>query len=68
MPYKVEMGLGAASELPQIRPTSLAGSSAITSMLADLLGWSYERASGSLRQHVGGLAQEAVSTGDQLSL
>jgi D-alanyl-D-alanine carboxypeptidase len=47
-PYEVEMSTGAASDLPQISPTSLAGSGAITSTLADLLSWGDELGSGSL--------------------
>lgn len=47
-PYAVNMSTGMASELPQISPTSLAGSGAITSTLADLLSWGDELGSGSL--------------------
>ena len=42
------MNTGVASEQPQISPTSLAGSGAITSTLADLLDWGDELGSGSL--------------------
>jgi D-alanyl-D-alanine carboxypeptidase len=47
-PYAVDISTGAASELQQISPTSLAGSGAITSTLADLLSWGDELGSGSL--------------------
>ena len=47
-PYAVDVNTGVASELPQISPTSLAGSGAITSTLADLLSWGDELGSGSL--------------------
>lgn len=47
-PYAVDVSTGAASELPQISPTALAGSGAMTSTLADLLAWGDELGSGSL--------------------
>jgi D-alanyl-D-alanine carboxypeptidase len=47
-PYAVNVNTGAASKLPQISPTSLAGSGAMTSTLADLLDWGDELGSGSL--------------------
>jgi D-alanyl-D-alanine carboxypeptidase len=47
-PYAVDVNTGAASKLPLISPTSLAGSGAITSTLADLLTWGDELGSGSL--------------------
>lgn len=47
-PYVVELPTGETSVAPQISPTSLAGSGAMTSTLADLLTWGDELGSGSL--------------------
>jgi len=47
-PYAVDVDTGAAEELPLISPTSLAGSGAIASTLADLLVWGDELGRGSL--------------------
>jgi len=47
-PYGVDINTGVAGEYPQISPTSLAGSGAIRSTLADLLSWGDELGRGSL--------------------
>ena len=47
-PYAVDVSTGLAEELPLISPTSLAGSGAIASTLADLLAWGDALGRGSL--------------------
>lgn len=47
-PYAVDVATGALDEQPLISPTSLAGSGAMTSTLADLLAWGEALGRGSL--------------------
>lgn len=48
VPYAVEVATGVAEALPAASPTSLAGSGAMTSTLADLLAWGEALGMGSL--------------------